>query len=92
MRNPNQMNYVDVIGYIATTLIMVGFLPQAWQVWRTKSVEDVSLPTYAILMAGAIVWFVYGYLKSDGPIMLTNAVLFMVQGSIVVCKLKYRKK
>ena len=86
------MNYVDVIGYVATALIMIGFLPQAWQVWKTKSVEDVSLSTYAILMAGAVAWFTYGVLKGDGPIMVTNATLFVVQGSIVVCKLKYGKK
>ncbi len=86
------MNHVDVIGYIATALIMIGFLPQAWQVWRTKSVEDVSLPTYAILMAGAVAWTTYGYLPGDGPIILTNVVPFFVQGSIVICKLKYGKK
>ena len=85
------MTYVDIIGYIATGLVMVAFLPQAWQVWRTKSVEDVSLSTYAILMAGAIAWSTYGFLQSDGPIILTNVVLFFVQGSIVFCKLKYSK-
>ncbi len=85
------MNHIEIIGYIATALIMVAFLPQAWQVWRTKSVEDISLPTYAILICGAVAWTTYGYLRGDNPIILTNVVLFVVQGSIVYCKLKYGK-
>jgi len=87
-----QMNYVDAIGYLGSLLVMVGFLPQAWQVIKTKSVEDVSLATYTILLSGAVVWTIYGTLQNDWPIVLTNSVLFVVQGIIVICKLKYGKK
>lgn len=86
------MNYVDAIGYLGSALVMIGFLPQAWQVIKTKSVEDVSLATYAILVSGAVVWTTYGYLQNDWPIVLTNVVLFVVQLTIVICKLKYGKK
>ena len=67
-------------------------LPQAYQVWTTKSVEDVSLLTYTILMFGSTSWTTYGLLKDDWPIIITNVTLFVVQGSIIVCKLKYGKK
>ncbi|NCP67262.1 hypothetical protein GW756_02630 [bacterium] len=86
------MTYTDLIGYTASLLIMVAFLPQAYQVWKTKSVEDVSLMTYTILMFGSVSWTTYGLLKSDFPIIITNVTLFVVQGSIMVCKLKYGKK
>lgn len=86
------MDYTTVLGYFASFLVMVAFLPQAYQVWKTKSVDDVSFSTYAILMAGAIAWTAYGTLQSDWPIVLTNVTLFIIQGSIVVCKLKYGKK
>lgn len=86
------MNYTDAIGYLGSALIMVGFLPQAWQVIKTKSVEDVSLATYSILISGAIVWTTYGILQNDWPIVVTNVTLFFVQGAIVFCKLKYGKK
>jgi MtN3 and saliva related transmembrane protein len=71
---------------------MIAFLPQAYQVWKTKSVEDVSLLTYTILMFGSTSWTTYGLLKDDWPIIITNVTLFVVQGSIIVCKLKYGKK
>lgn len=86
------MNTTDLIGYLGSALVMIGFLPQAYQVIKTKSVEDVSLATYTILLGGAVVWTTYGLLQNDWPIVLTNTVLFLVQGAIVVCKLKYGKK
>lgn len=81
-----------VIGYLASALIMVAFLPQAYQIIKTKSVEDVSLLTYTILLFGAVCWITYGILQKDWPIVLTNVTLFVVQGIIVACKLKYGKR
>jgi MtN3 and saliva related transmembrane protein len=86
------MNLTDLIGYTASFLIMIAFLPQAYQVWKTKSVEDVSFLTYSILMLGAVSWITYGILREDWPIIITNVTLFVVQGSIMICKLKYGKK
>jgi MtN3 and saliva related transmembrane protein len=86
------MDYTTTLGYFASFLIMVAFLPQAYQVWKTKSVEDVSFLTYAILITGAVAWTAYGSLQNDWPIVVTNVTLFIVQSSIVVCKLKYGKK
>ncbi len=86
------MNLTDLIGYLASLLIMIGFLPQAYQVVKTKSVEDVSLATYSILICGSMAWTTYGCLQNDWPIIITNVTLFFVQGIIVVCKLKYGKK
>lgn len=85
------MTYTDLIGYTASFLIMIAFLPQAYQVWKTKSVEDVSFLTYTILMFGSVSWTVYGLLRVDFPIIITNITLFIVQGSIMVCKIKYGK-
>lgn len=82
----------DLIGYLGSAFIMIGFLPQAYQIIKTKSVEDVSLATYAILLCGSITWTTYGVLKNDWPIIITNVTLFIVQGVIVICKFKYDKK
>lgn len=86
------MTHTDLIGYTASFLIMIAFLPQAYQVWKTKSVEDVSFLTYTILMFGSTAWTTYGFLREDWPIIITNITLFVVQGSIMVCKVKYGKK
>lgn len=82
----------EVIGWTATVLIMVSYLPQAYQVWKTKSVDDISLYTYLILFTSAVLWGIYGYLREDAPIIFTNVVLGIVQLYIIVLKLKYQKK
>ena len=86
------MNPVDIIGYLATAILAYAYIPQAVLVWKTKEVRDISLQTFSILSANSVLWIIYGYLKSDYPIMLVNVLLILVQASIVVCKLKYNKK
>lgn len=86
------MDSTEILGYVAMTTIMIAFLPQAYQVWKTKSVDDVSLSTYTLLILGAVLWGIYGFLKADNPIIYTNVTLVIVQSSILVCKFKYGKK
>ena len=87
-----QIPPVDLIGYIGSFIVMIAFLPQAIKIWKTKSVEDISIQTYILLIFSTIIWTLYGYLKSDNPLIITNVSLFCIQGSIIICKLKYRKK
>jgi MtN3 and saliva related transmembrane protein len=86
------MNFIEIIGYVAMTFVMVAFLPQAYQVWKTKDVSGVSFATYLLLTISGLLWLVYGFLRQDYPIMFTNSILFIVQSSILYCKWKYSSK
>jgi MtN3 and saliva related transmembrane protein len=65
---------VDGLGYIAGFLIIVGYIPQLMQIIRTRKADDVSLHTYALLIVSQILWVVYGVLKNDARIVLTNVL------------------
>ncbi len=86
------MTITDIFGYAAMLVIMIAFLPQAYEVFKTKEVEAVSLATYVLLVFAAVLWIIYGILRSDIPIILTNIVLGAIQFTIVMLKLKYGKK
>ena len=86
------MTTTDIFGYAAMLVIMIAFIPQAYEVFKTKEVEGVSLATYILLSFAALLWITYGVLRSDIPIILTNIVLGTIQLSIVILKLKYSKK
>jgi len=45
---------------------------------------------YSILFVGIALWFVYGYLIGDLPIMLANGVTLVLSGAILVLKIKYK--
>ncbi|TGM78532.1 hypothetical protein EHR04_01840 [Leptospira levettii] len=69
----------NLIGYVAAFLTTVSFLPQVLRVVMTKQTRDISRNMYIMFFFGVVLWFVYGVLKSDFPIILANLVtLFFV--------------
>lgn len=86
---PYTSHMEQVIGYIASGLLIIGYFPQAVKVWKTKQTRDISMGTFSILVLASVTWIVYGVLVSDGPIILTNIVTLFLQASIAYCKMKY---
>lgn len=68
----------EVIGFLAAFLTTVAFLPQAVRTIRTQSTGDLSLPTYAMLVAGVTLWLAYGLWTWKGPIIVANGVTLPV--------------
>ena len=84
------MNYITVIGLVAASFTTFSFLPQAVKVIKTKNTKDLSLPMYAILTTGVLIWLIYGFLMQDIPIMVSNLITFMLSFTILVLKIKYK--
>ena len=83
------MVLLDGIGSIAATLTTVAFVPQVWQVWRTRHTHDISLGMYAIFTCGVAMWLVYGLLLGAWPIIIANAITVLLAGAVLVMKLRY---
>ena len=83
------MNWIIVIGFIAAFCTTSSFLPQAIKAIRTKQTKDLSLAWASILVVGIFMWFVYGILLWDMPIMAANGVTLVFTCSILGLKLKY---
>lgn len=80
---------VTIIGLAAATLTTVSFLPQALQTFKTKKTKDLSLPMYSALTAGVFLWFIYGLYLGSLPIILANAVTFVLASCILFLKIKH---
>ncbi|MBM9545704.1 SemiSWEET transporter [Leptospira sp. 201903074] len=78
----------NLIGYIAAFLTTVSFLPQVLRVVMTKQTRDISRNMYIMFFVGVLLWFVYGILKSDFPIILANIVTIFFVSIILFYKLK----
>ena len=83
------MNLVTVIGFIAASLTTIAFLPQVIQIWKTKSTKDISLKMYVILCIGVFLWFIYGVMILSWPIIVANAIVFILSLIIVIFKVTY---
>ena len=83
------MDIDTLIGTVAGCLSTAAFVPQAWQIWKTKSARDVSLAMYAVLIAGVALWIVYGLRRGALPLVLTNGVILLVALLILAMKRKF---
>lgn len=79
----------DLIGSIAATLTTTAFIPQAWQVWRTRHTADISLGMYTLFTTGVALWLGYGILLTAWPIIIANCITLILAGAVLAMKLKF---
>jgi MtN3 and saliva related transmembrane protein len=85
------MNSLDTLGLIATCFTTASFIPQVWQIWKTRDVSGISLPTYIIITFGLGLWLLYGILKGDLPLIVANSMMTVLTGAITVMKIRFGK-
>ncbi len=66
------MTILAIIATLFGTISGIANLPQALRIFRRKSAGDISILTYSILLAGALVWILYGIEIWNFPIIITN--------------------
>ncbi len=81
------MDLMQITGYAAALLTMVSNIPQAFKIIRTKDTKSVSAVTYSLLLAGLILWVIYGCMRSDVPLIVCNSVSALFCGMVLFLKL-----
>jgi len=75
---------------MAAVLTTISFVPQAIKTIKSRHTKDLSLFMYAILTTGVFLWFVYGILLMNAPLMLANGITLLFTATILVMKIKYK--
>lgn len=83
---------ITVLGIIAGVFTTIAVLPQVFKVIKTKSAEDISIWMFVCLLIGVGSWTLYGIVKEDWPIIITNGLSVLFNGIMVFIKLKYSNK
>jgi MtN3 and saliva related transmembrane protein len=86
---PQPVSVVGVVGFIASAVGVVTFLPQAVRVWRLGHAHDLSLASFLLLGLGVILWFTYGLMTRDVPIVVTNGAIGILVVVILTFKLRF---
>ena len=84
------MSVLDLVGVIAAVCTTISFLPQVIKVYRTRHTADLSLPMYAIFCFGVFMWTCYGVMMRSWPIIVSNAIVFVLCGYILSMKIRYK--
>ena len=66
-----------LVGTAAALLTTFGFVPQIIKMLRTKSVRDISLPTFIQFSLGVSLWALYGFHLGDIIIVFANSIALL---------------
>ena len=80
--------WFEAVGLLGACLTTFSFLPQAFRIWRSRSARDVSLVMYLMMTTGSAIWLIYGLLLGSPALILSNAVGFVLVGSVLALKLQ----
>jgi MtN3 and saliva related transmembrane protein len=85
---------VVILGWIATILTTISFVPQAIATIRSKSTAGISLGMYVLFIFGMILWIAYGAFISATqefmtgvPIWVGNAITLVFSSIILGFKI-----
>ncbi|WP_059176670.1 SemiSWEET transporter [Thermodesulfovibrio aggregans] len=79
----------NIIGIIAGAITTSALIPQALKIYKTKSARDVSLMMFIFLAIGIALWFIYGILIKEIPVILANFISLILIFTIIFMKIRY---
>lgn len=86
------MTGLTVLGLVAASLTTFSFVPQLTRVVRTRSADDLSYGMFGAFSLGVLLWLVYGLLRDDLPVILSNAMTLALSVAILVLKIRYDRR
>lgn len=84
------MDLKNLVGTFAAVLTTIAFLPQVWQVVKTKSTKDISLFMFIIYVTGVACWFLYGITLNSIQMIVSNFIVLILALIILGYKIKYK--
>lgn len=86
------MNWTSIVGLFAGICTASSLLPQLIKTIKEKKAEEISKGMLFILMAGLATWVIYGFLRDDFPIILTNSFSLTLNILLIIFRFKYSRK
>ena len=77
------------IGILAGILTTACYIPQAMHVIRERNTQGISLLAYLALFCGVTLWFVYGLLLWNMPLLLANGISLPLIATVLIMKIRH---
>lgn len=87
------MEFSQILGYAATFLFSVMYIPQIITTIKTKSVKDVSLTMFIMGFVANIIAFFYAYLIGQTPLLIkyTIALVGISVYLVIYFRVRFKK-
>jgi MtN3 and saliva related transmembrane protein len=86
------MNWTQIVGLFAGICTASSLLPQLVKTVKHKKAEDISKWMLFVLMTGVATWIVYGILRNDLPIIITNSFSLLLNICMIFLRFKYKRQ
>ena len=83
---------IEVLGLVAGGITSVAMMPQLIKVIKEKNAEDISVVMHLVLITGLSIWIWYGILQNELPIILSNSFSVLVNITLLICCMMFKKK
>lgn len=83
---------IEIIGFIAAILTTSSFIPQVYKTRKTKSVENLSLSMYLVMLTGVILWLIYGLYIESSSIIVANLFTACLIVKLLNYKIRFSKQ
>ena len=80
-----------LFGTLAAILTVSSFVPQAWKIWKTRQTKALATPMWILSTSAFALWTTYGIYLEKLPIIIPNAICFVLAGFILAMKLKAKR-
>ena len=85
------MTSANIVGYAATVVGTSMMLPQVAKSWRTKHMRDVAFGTVILFILNCALWGIYGVMIAAQPMMVANAIGFIIGLVLLALKLRFHQ-
>ena len=86
------MSIETIVGVGASVFTATSLLPQLIKLIKEKKSQDVSIVMLAVLFTGLALWIVYGILKRDWIIVVSNSFALIVNFLSGILTIRYKRR
>lgn len=81
----------SLLGILAGVCTTAAALPQLIKSLRTREVKGISPAMFMVLILGLSLWTVYGFIRGDIPLWVTNGISVLLNSSVLFLYYWYKK-
>lgn len=86
------MELSQILGYLATTIFSLMYIPQIWKTIKTGKIDDVSLPMFIMGFIGNIIALCYATMINQAPLQIKYVIALLAIGFYLIVYYKIKGK
>lgn len=81
--------FIKIIGFLAAATSTISLVPQLFQSFKTKSVNDLSIWMLWNFLFSSLLWCLYGTMITSLAVIITNLIMVLFSTWLIILKFKY---